>query len=302
MGDRRRFEIIKLGPGSLQIELMSYDGANSDLRPLVIMHSLDFPVPPNVAFCEKMKAGGFNTLFLRRLGFGNSSMLPQMLLEDTEIDKGAASVTEAAILNRALELAGTKDAILLSLGSSAPVCARMCNLAHHFSFTIFANPAFNQEIRGDFKPGYLGAMLDQVVMSKSGARLASFGFKMQLKRNHRRYFAQLMSRSAGDLQYLDDNSTDIDEARRILLDADWQTLFYHLRSSMTDDHFLTVSAFEKTNAVIIQGEQTTQTIRTRLDHEADRLKLEIIRAPEGYRLAPYVSPNVLLNVIEGQQI
>lgn len=296
--DSRSFKLIQLGPGTLRVEVMIYCRDNTKLTPLVILHSIDFPMPPSQAFCETLKHAGFNVIFVRRAGFGETTSIPPRLMTRQYIDSGAAQVTEATILHQLLEVLDLRDVVVVALGTAAPICVRLCSMTERIRLSVFANPAFNQAKSDGFNPAWLQSMAEDVVLSKTASYFAARGMQFQLKRNHLTFYRQLYHRSDGDLDYLQNHPSDFRDARNLLQAVSPETLYFHLRSSLPSDSFLKNRLMAPVNAVAVQGRQTTDKITRNLKIECDRLGLPIEYASHGYRLLPLTSPAFLLSVID----
>lgn len=293
----REFRTVCLGAGALKVEVMIFGGALEKRTPLLISHSIDFPIPPSVTFCRRLWTEGFQVIFVRRLGFGQSSALPDLLLSRQRVLEGVPQVTEATILRTLIETLGLHDVLVLSFGTAAPVCARLSLMSPRIRLSIFANPAFNQAKGDGFRTKWLQSMVDQVMLSKSGAHFAARGFKFQLRRNHIKFYSQLLQRSESDLGYLDANGDDYREASRLLCEVDSNTLYYHLNSSLMPDILLKAPTFEAIDAVVLQGTETTATIERNLALECQRLGLPIERSSSGYRMLPFSCPEFLLDIL-----
>lgn len=294
----REFQLISLGTGGLKIEVMIYGQPAIKLVPLLIVHSIDFPIPPSSAFCETFRQAGFQIIFVRRPGFGQTSMLPGILLSAKEIDAGTTQITEAIIVNALIETLNLNKVLVLSFGTAAPICARMGLLNKRINLCIFANPAFNQSKGDGFRTSWIQQMVEEVLICRSGAHLAAQGFKFQLKRNHQRFYELLLQRSDGDLSYIDNNRSDCEAASIVLRGVTPGTLFYQLRASLRVDPLLKDGAFEDLNAVVLQGTQTTEKIASHLKDECRRLAVPIEYDSTGYRLLPYTSSEFLLGIIQ----
>ena len=51
--DARGLQRVRLGDTSIELEVMIHGGKLSKLIPLLIVNSIDYPMPPSPAFCEK---------------------------------------------------------------------------------------------------------------------------------------------------------------------------------------------------------------------------------------------------------
>jgi len=293
----RAMRPVRISGSSIEVDVMIYRGGLSALRPLIVINSLDFPMPPSDTFCQLMWQAGYQTIFVRRPGFGSTRGLPDALLADDSVQNGAAIVGEAALINALIKTMGLEDVVLLGIGSANPVCYRLSKLNPNIKLSIFANPTFNQDIWDVFRPQWLQAMLRQTLISKSGLKIATQGLKAILKKRPIWFFKQVVQKSAGDVEYVTQNSEDFIEASRLLQNVTPQTVFYDVRMSLVTDPFLKDDFFHETSAVILSGSETTERWQSQLNQEADRLGLPVIYAPAGDMYVPYASPETLIDIL-----
>lgn len=295
--DSRQILTVGIETTSITLDVMVSGPLSDALKPLVILNSLEFPIPPSEHFCEYFRQSGFQVIFIRRPGFGGSQPLPGPLLEPNNIRNGAAAACEAAVIIALLKTMGLKQIVLMGLGSANPVCYRLSLLCQDIVFSVFANPTFNQEIFDVFRPHWLQAMLRQVVVSKSGVKIATRGFKSALNTNPIWFYRQFVQKSEGDKKYVADNASDFVTSGRVLQTLDSQTLLYDLHMSLSNDPVLSNQFFQGMNAVVLSGEETTASWKARLDEEAVRLSLPVFYAPKGDMFVPYASQESLLDII-----
>ena len=65
--------LIRLVGSKISLRVMIYRGHVSSLRSLVILNSVEYPMPPSVEFCEHMWAKGLQVIFVERPGFGSTA-------------------------------------------------------------------------------------------------------------------------------------------------------------------------------------------------------------------------------------
>lgn len=293
----RAFQRFNVDSTSVTLDVMVYRLHLCDKRPLVIIHSIEYPMPPSEAFCERMWRAGYQVIFVRRPGFGGSQALPPPLLEDEQVHSGAAAVSEAALLSLLLKSLALEDIVLLSVGSANAICYRLCKLNQSITFSVFANTVFNQDIWDVFRPSWLRSMLRQTLVSKSGMKIATHGLQTLLKTRPIWFYKQFVQKSAGDLQYISENEPDITKAAEILQNIADEFAFYDIRMSLVPDPLLKDSYFEDIDAVVLSGSETSFRWQTRLVEEAERLSLPVQFATSGDVFVPYSSPDALLAVL-----
>lgn len=290
--------LTQIGCGSLALRVIIHRERVSDRQPLVILNSVDFPMPPSEAVCERLWEAGYQVIFIERPGFGSSRGLPKELTQDRHIKSGAAVTTEAAVLYQMLEQLQLKDIVLLGMGSANPVCYRLSRLSPDISLSIFSNAMFNQDIWGVFRPRWFQSMLRQTVGSKAGLYFATYGVKHQLRKAPLTFYRGLLQKSPGDLRYFEENKASFLQASRLMRNIEASTFNYDLKMSLTQDHLLQDNFFHGANAVIMTGEETTELWQSQLQAEASRLSLPIVYAPSGDLYAPYASPDFLLTTMD----
>lgn len=294
----RAFERVTLDQGAVQLEVMRYRRDEPAKRPLIIINSIEYPMPPSVPYCEQMWQSGLQVVFIRRLGFGGTRGLPKVLLSDVNIQNGAAVMTETAIVNQLIKTLSLKDAVLMGIGSGNPVCYRLASINSDISFSVFANPVFNQDSWIGFRPAWFRTMLRQSVMTKNGFRIATSGLKFYLKKNQKRFFEQMLQKSEADQNYVASNQADCVEATRLMCNITGETFHYDLSMSLRTDTFLKDGLFSNFDAVALCGPDTTEEWRTETVREATRLEIPIVRTPSGGMFAAYISPETVLETIE----
>ena len=79
-------DLMALGAGILALRVIIHRTDISDRRPLVILNSVDYPMPPSEDFCDRKWAEGYQVIFVERPGFGRSRGLPDEQL--LQVDGG----------------------------------------------------------------------------------------------------------------------------------------------------------------------------------------------------------------------
>lgn len=294
----RMESFVTLNGSGIALRVMIYRGYVSDLRPLIILNSVEYPMPPSIAFCEQMWANGVQVIFIERPGFGASSTLPSALFSDDLVAKGAAASAEAAVIQKLLSQLELKRIILLGMGSSNPVAYRVSLMSGDVAFSIFSNVVFNKDILDVFRPKWLQQMFRQMVHSKSGLKIASAGIKYRLRRKPLEFYRLLMHQSKGDVAYVNANSADFVAAGQRFQSVEQATIDCDMRMSLKPDPLLKDGLFSGRHAVAFSGTETPDHWRAQLDSEAARLNIPVAYAPRGDFLAPYASTDFFVSVIK----
>ena len=296
----RQFHVIRTGKEAFEFEVMLYGGVRCNLRPLLIIHSIEFPIPPSSSFCEAMRAAGFQVIFVRRAGFGKSSPLPRALVTDALIRSGATAMAEAAMMRQLISKLGLTDTVLLAMGSANLVAYRLVKLAPEITYTVFANPVFNQDIFQVFTPDWFRAMLKQIVTSKSGLKVAMQGMKLLIRKDPIAFYNHIYNKNAHDLRYIQDNADDYRESGRFALETDPAQLFYDAIMLLDKDPLLRDGYFADTAGTVLIGKESLEYWRSQMHLEAKRVGLPVIEAPKGDLFCAYTSPDMLISAIEAR--
>lgn len=294
----RVFQLIRTGEQAFEFEVMIYGGALGSRRPLLIFHSIEFPLPPSSAFCDAMWQDGLQVVFVRRAGFGKSSPLPRAMFNDEVVRSGATAAAEAVMMRQLITTLKLQNIVLLAMGSSNLVAYRLVKLAPEISFTVFANPVFNQDIFQVFTPLWFRTMLKQIVTSKSGLKVAIQGMKLLIRKDPIAFYNHIYHKNEYDLRYVQENAEDYREAGGYALETNPAQLFYDTIMLLDHDPLLRDNYFADTPGTIFIGRGSSAYWRAQMRLEAERLRLPIVEAPKGDLFGAYASPETLLSVIE----
>ncbi len=296
--NRRRMRRLAVGNTSIQLEIMIFKETLSDRRPLVIVNSIDLPMPPSTAFCEKMWAAGYQVIFFRRPGFGLTPALPNALMSKPEVTKLAPVAAEAALLAMTFQNLGLKNVVLMGLGTSNSICQRLSQLCPEVQFTIYANPLFHPGIWDVIRPAWLKRMIRQTVLSKSGLKIAVRGLRAVLRRDALWFYKQFAQKSLGDQAYIEANKGDFRKAGTYLQYTAPEVFFYELKTALVVDTDWNPNSLNPDKSVILSGVETTEKWKRSIIAEAKRLGLPIEFASSGDLFVPYASPDKLLEILK----
>ncbi len=296
--DPRTVRRVRIDDSSIDVDVMVYRNYVSDLKPLVIVNSIELPMPPSKAFCDLMWDAGYQVVFIRRPGFGGAPGLPAALLTQTEIRNGAAVITEAALLHRLIDTLGLDNFVLLGLGTANSVCVRLSKLCPKVDFAVFSNPLFHQDVWDIVRPKWMQSMVRQTFTSKGGLRFTVIALKAALKRNPSWFYRQFAQKSVGDVQYAAENKSDFEAAADLLQNMEPETVYYDLQMALVHDTKVDAAFFRDVNGTILCGTETTEDWRQRMQEQSERLAFPIAFAPSGDLFVPYKSPHVFLELLE----
>lgn len=296
--DERSFQSIKVGEQAFAIDVMIYGAAESSRQPLLIFHSIEFPMPPSEAFCRFMWDAGLQVIFARRPGYAESSPMPAAMMAKGPIETGATAMAEAALLRALICTLDLKNIILLAVGSSNPICYRLVHMVKDLERVVFVNPIFNQDIMQVFHPAWFREMLKQIISSRSGLRVAEAGMKLMIKNDPIAYYQTILRRSPGDMAYVDAHARDYKHAGLLALETDSGMLYYDAIMCLTEDPLLKDGYFDGVNASVMIGSESSRHWRREMQKETDRLGLPLHHARVGDIFCAYASPDDLLAIIQ----
>jgi len=296
--DQRAFQTIKVGDQAFELDVMIYGGERVSKRPLLILHSIEFAMPPSEAFCEMMWSVDLQVIFVRRPGYGESSPMPAALMTKATITSGATAMAEAAMVRALIEKLTLKDITLLAVGSANPICYRLVHMTQDLSRVIFVNPVFNQDIMQVFHPDWLREMLKQVISSKGGLRVAEAGMKLLIRNDPIAYYHTILRNSSGDVDYVNSHVRDYEHAARLALETESDMLYYDAIMCLTPDALLKDGFFEGVDAAILIGADSTPYWQNEMQNEADRLGLPLYEASAGDKFCAYASPQDVLAILD----
>lgn len=288
---------VKVGDTSIEIERMIHRGPEISRQPLVILNSIDLPMPPSHAFCEHMWSAGYQVIFIRRAGFGPTACLPSILLSSQEVRKLAPVAAEAAMLSLYFDSLQLENIVLLGLGTSNSICRRLTQMSPRLQLSIYSNPLFHPDIWGVIRPAWLKRMIRQTLLSKSGLKIAVRGLKAVLRRDPLWFYRQFAQKSAGDLNYISENLEDFRQAGQCLQDLPPDVFYYELQTALISDTAWPASVTRGSAATILSGRETTTLWQSKIKAEAGKLGLPIVFADSGDLFVPYTSPDLLVQII-----
>jgi hypothetical protein len=296
--DPRRFQAIQLIGTSIELEVMIHREKLSDRTPLLTICSIEFPIPPSFAFCELMWESGYQVIFCRRPGFGKLPGLPDALLSKKQVKRRSTIASESALFSLLIKTLNLKKVVLLGMGTSNSICYRLSQLSEQVTFCVYANPLFHPEIWDVIKPQWLKQMIRQTLMSRSGLKIAVRGLKAVLRRDPIWFYRQFAQKSPGDQAYIEQHESDYREAGLFLQNISPNTFYYDLQNALIEDTRWDPEITQRSNAVILSGVETTDKWKRSIEAEAKRLNLPLIFAPSGDLFVPYVSPELLREILQ----
>lgn len=290
IGDKKRvlrfWQTASVGEGQDTLEYMQFGADN--LRPLVFLTSVEYPVAPPWGFCIDAAAAGFGVYSIRRPGFGASSAV-------ASIDQ------QAAVIEAFLEDAGLEDVTLVAVGSANPVGARLAVKSRRVRFTVFANCVFNRDVMAEFRPAWFGRLLAQTIESRAGARISLGAIRQAGRQFGSQWFYQTcFQKSPGDVAFVKAYPREMSEAWDVASAISHETYQQELQPSLKGDPFLKDGLFSNIPAIAISGLETTDTWKAGFEAEAARLGVPTTYLRSGDILVAYQSGAELLALLQAR--
>ena len=298
----RRFELIQIGEPGFFLETCIYGAPHPKLRPLLIIHPLEFPIPPSVAFCEHLYQSGHQVIFARRPGFGASSPLHRSLYEEDLIRSGTTVATEAIMFKRLTEALELNNFSVMSLGSANPTGYRLAALSAHVTHCLLINPMFNDIIWAAFRPAWFHRMMAQLIKSRSGLWLADQGLKLLIKRDPTAFYRQFYQSSVADLDYLYQNEQDFIAARDPMVDVASHIIYADTILNLSQDPILKDGRLGDLNATCVAGTDSHADWKAGMAREAHRLGAEFTLASSGDLCCAYANPDFILSLLQPARV
>lgn len=287
VGDKKRvlriWQTARVGPTTRRLEFMQF-GAD-ELRPVVFLHSIEYPNCPGWGFCVDAAQAGFGIFAVRRPGFGNS-------------DRVNGAEEQAVLIGHFLEEAGLENAILVSVGSACPVGYRVALASLRVTYSVFVNCVFNRDVMAEFRPQWLGPIFAQAVQNPAGARVSLTALRRIAGQFGAKWFYETCGqKSPGDVEFVSAYVDDIEAAWQIGSAIQSDTFRDEMRYSLNDDPLLTDGVLSRVRGIALSGAETTETWRSGFEAEAKRVGIPYGYLPSGDLFAAYQSGNMLLDLL-----
>lgn len=287
IGDKKRilrsWQTASIGSDSDQLEYMQF--GSDDLRPVIMLTSVEYRAAPPWGFCVDTANEGFGIFCVRRPGFGASTPV-------------AGVDAQARLLEAFLDEADLEDVILISTGSANPVAARLALLSRRITYSVFANCVFNRDVMGEFRPSWFGRLLAQTVERRAGARVSLSAIRQAGRQFGASGFYQTcFQKSPGDVAYVKTHPREMAEAWEVASSITPETYQQEMGPSLMGDPFLVDGLFKDLPALAVSGEETTASWKSGFEQEAARLGIPTAYLSSGDIMTVYQSGMELLNLI-----
>jgi pimeloyl-ACP methyl ester carboxylesterase len=253
------------------------------LRPLVWLHSVDYPMAPPWGFCVDASDMGYSVISVRRPGFGETSPV-----EDTE--------GEVALLKEFLREAELQNAVLIVEGTSRPAGLQLALECPEIAYTLLVRPCYEAEESGSTAP-WLRDVLVQALQSHAGASLSLAALKQVVQRIGPEWLYERMHADPIDVKFMESNGRDVTEAWECISGISAETFRREL-GAIAPDGSLTPGLLKGLPALALTGAQMPKAWRNVFLSKSENLGIEAQLLPTGSFFAAYASDRDLLRLIK----
>jgi pimeloyl-ACP methyl ester carboxylesterase len=264
-----------------QIEFMQF-GADG-LRPLIWLHSVEYPMSPPWGLCVDAADAGFSIVSVRRPGFGASSLA-------TDLDE------EARILSAFVDEAGFENAVLIVEGTSRPVGLRLAKSNARIAFTVLARPAYVAEGFGDIDP-WLRDLILQTMQTRAGAAFSLAAITQLGRTSGYQWLYENFLKLECDSHFIRSNGRDLAEAWDCVRAIKGDT-FRREMKVLEPDPTLVPGALEGLRGLAVIGADTPSVWRNGFEAKSASIGIETHILPTGALFAIYQNHEILLQLLK----
>lgn len=244
-----------------RVEYMRF--GKDGLRPLIWLHSIEFPSAPPWGMCVDAAETGFGVVAIRRPGFGATSKVTTV--ED-----------EAGLLAEFIDAEGYENAVLIMEGSARPAGVRLAMSSKRIAFSILAKPGYNNQPIENNEPDWIANILRQTVLSQPGANLAL----ASLRSLGPGWLFGPFFGVEGDQEFLKTHRRDVADAWQCLCGMDAETFRRNIAFAQPDP-LLTAGALKEFPGIAVIGEDSPALWRTGFDARSGELGIRTVILPRG---------------------
>lgn len=244
-----------------RVEYMQF--GRGGLRPLIWLHSIEYPMAPPWGLCVDAAEAGFGIIAVRRPGFGETSQVDG--IED-----------EAQLLAEFVEAQEYDNAVLIMEGSARPAGLRLALSSERIAFSVLAKPAYNNRPVEEDEPHWVANILQQALMSPAGASLALASFRnLGASWLYGSFFSV-----EGDQDFVTSHRRDVVEAWRCLRRINAETFRRNIAFAEPDP-LLVPGALADFPGIAVIGADSPEAWRTGFDARSEELCIRTFILPKG---------------------
>ncbi len=276
----RVWQTTPLRRSGKKAQFMQFGG--NGLRPVIWLHSLEYPMAPPWGLCVDAAAEGFGIIALRRCGFGESSPV-------ASVDE------EVAVLAEFLEEAAIQDAVLVVEGTARRTGLKLAQTCPQVAFTFLARPAYSGADPDGLEPWAVNLVL-QTLQTRSGASL-SLAAMIQFGRRagHQTLYETLFNLPC-DREFIKIHERDLADAWGAFSRIDADTFRRDL-SILLDDPELTAGALKGFPGMALIGADAKPNWRAAFERRSAELGIPAVTLPNGAFFALHQNSTALLDLL-----
>lgn len=279
----RVWQTTALRRSGKKIQFMQFGG--SHLRPVIWLHSLEYPMAPPWGLCVDAAAEGYSIIAVRRSGFGESS--PVESVEE-----------EADVLAEFLEEGSIENAVLVVEGTARPAGLKLARSSPRIGFTFLARPAYSGADAGDLDAWTVNIIL-QSLQTRAGASLSLAALTQLARRTgHAALYAQVF-KAPSDAEFIQTHRRDLGEAWDCLRRISPETFRRNL-GALTPDPALSRGALADFAGMALIGEETLPAWRKAFEARSAELGIAAAALPRGSFFVLHQSSAAFLQLLKAQ--
>lgn len=284
-GDRKRvlriWQTASLSGTGRQVEYMQF--GHSGLRPLIWLHSVDYPMAPPWGMCVDASERGFGIVAVRRSGFGGTS--PAKTAEE-----------DVSLLMAFLDQAGFENTVLIAEGTARSAGLALARRSPRIAFTLLARPGYFAESFGDIEPSLRDLIL-QTLQTDAGARLSLAAITQLGRRFGHRWLYENFLKLESDCTFMRNHARDLADAWACL-SAIKAVTFRRELNVLAPDPELTEGALAEFAGLAVIGKDTPEVWRKGFEKRSESLGIRTAFLPSGSVFALYQNSAALLDLVE----
>ena len=263
-----------------QIQFMQF--GKDGLRPLIWLHSIDYPMSPPWGMCVDAADRGFSIVSVRRPGFGQTST-------------AETTAEEVRMLSTFLDEAGFENAVLVVEGTARPAGLLLARTNPRIAFTVLARPAFSSESFADIEPWFRDLIL-QTMQTRAGAALSLAAIMQLGRRSGYEWVYENFLKVASDSHFVRSHARDLGEAWDCLRTIKPDTFRRDIKA-LEPDPDLTPGALAGLRGVAVIGADTPDVWRAGFEKRSVELGIPSAILPGGSLFALYQNSDSFLQLL-----
>lgn len=276
----RIWQTVRVGPSGRRVEFMRFGG--DTLRPLVWLHSLDYPTAPPWGLCVDAAEAGYGIIAVRRPGFGQTATV-----RDTD--------EEAALLAEFLSALEIEHAVLIVEGTARRAGLKLALACPRIGFTVLARPGYASNGFGDMEP-WMANLILQALQSWAGARLSLAAIKQIARSSSDAWLYDHFFKRPADVAYIKAHRRDVAEAWACLRGIEAETFRREL-GALAPDPSLKPGLLADLDCLAVIGADTHPDWRAGFERVSADLGISTATLPEGSLFALYHNAKALLQLV-----